>query len=131
MTEAVAWYTCHVAGRVQLTSSSQETDTVTVWAVRAGTIVKVTSLALPGRVRDRDLRMLSVYETTLISVAVPSLGEVHLYTLKNDTVTWNHVDSGGINSPAPSMPPCPPPPCAAMSCTCSIAWITSASRPST
>ena len=63
MTEAVAWYTCHVAGRVQLTSSSQETDTVTVWAVRAGTIVKVTSLALPGRVRDRDLRMLSVYET--------------------------------------------------------------------
>ena len=63
-----------VAGQVQLTSSSQETDAVTVWAVRAGTIVKVTSLALPGRVRDRDLRMLSVYETTLISVAVPSLG---------------------------------------------------------
>lgn len=100
VTEAVAWYTCHVAGHVLLTSSSQETDTVTVWAVRAGTIVKVTSLALPGRVRDRDLRMLSVYETTLISVAVPSLGEVHLYTLKNDTVTWSHVltdvDSGGV-----------------------------------
>ena len=116
--EAVAWYTCHVAGHVLVTSSSQETDTVTVWAVRAGTIVKVTSLALPGRVRDRDLRMLSVYETTLISVAVSSLGEVHLYTLKNDTVTWSNVltdvDSGGIISPTPSMPPCPQPPCAAM-----------------
>ena len=99
VSDAVSWY-CHVSGHVLLTSATADTDQVTVWSVRAGNIVKLTTLSLTHSVKDKDVKMLTVYDVLYISVFVKQESSIHLYSVKNDTVSWSHVltdvDSDGV-----------------------------------
>jgi len=99
VSEPVCWYS-HRSGPVLVTSPSQETDSVTVWCVRAGSIVKLAALSLPCKVKDKDVRLVSIYEGFYLSVVVGDTREINLYCIKNDTVSLSHVlsevDTGGV-----------------------------------
>jgi len=104
VSEHVAWY-CHVSGNVILTSATAETDQVTVWSIRGGNIVKISTLSLGFRVRDKDVKMINVYDTLMICFnilqeASSGVKEIHVYSVVNEVITWTHVlsrvNSGGV-----------------------------------
>ena len=68
---------------------------MTLWSVRGGNIVKMTTITLDFKVKDKDVRMLNVYDTMMICFSVRSesggVKEIHVYSLKNDTWSWSHV----------------------------------------
>jgi len=94
--ESLAWYS--VSGYHVVTSGLAETDTLTVWSLRGGSIVRVASLSLPLTVTDKEVRLLSVYLNVYISVTVDT--QIQLYIINNDTASLSHVltevDTGTI-----------------------------------
>ena len=62
--------------------------------------MKLASLSLPCKVKDKDVRLVSIYEVLYLSVVVADTLEIHLYSVKSDTVSWSHVltevDTGGV-----------------------------------
>ena len=94
--DSLAWYVGSASHVV--TSSQAETDTITVWSVRGGNIVKVSSLALHHQVTDKEVKLLTVYLNAYISVTVDR--QIKLFTINNDTVSLSHVltdvDTGTI-----------------------------------
>jgi len=62
-------------------------------------------LSLGFRVRDKDVKMINVYDTLMICFnilqeASSGVKEIHVYSVVNDVVTWTHVlsrvNSGGV-----------------------------------
>ena len=94
--DSLAWYVG--SGHHVVTSNTAETDTITVWSVRGGNIVKVSSLALHHNVTDKEVKLLSVYHSAYISVTVDR--QIKLFNINNDTVSLSHVltdvDTGTI-----------------------------------
>ena len=94
--ESLAWYV--VSGHLVVTSSQAETDSLTVWSVRGGNILKVSSIALGHTVTDKEVKLLSVYLTPYICVTVDQ--QIKLFNITTDTVSLSHVltdvDSGTI-----------------------------------
>ena len=62
--------------------------------------MKLAALSLPCKVKDKDVRLLSIYEAFYLSVVVGDTREINLYCIQNDTVTLSHVlsevDTGGV-----------------------------------
>ena len=62
--------------------------------------MKLAALSLPCKVKDRDVRLVSIYEGFYLSVVVGDTREINLYCIKNDTVSLSHVlsevDTGGV-----------------------------------
>ena len=65
-----------------VTSSQAETDTIPVWSVRGGNIVKVSNLAL---------HLISVYLSAYISVKVDH--QIKLFIINNDGVSLTQVQA--------------------------------------
>ena len=85
--ESLAWYL--VSGHHLVTSSLSHTESLTVWSLRGGNIVRLASLPLPCPVTDKEVRLLNLYLSVYISVTVN--GQIQLYIINNDTVTLSHV----------------------------------------
>ena len=62
--------------------------------------MKLATLSLPCKVKDKDVRLLSIYEGFYLSVVVSDTREINLYCIQNDTVSLSHVlsevDTGGV-----------------------------------
>ena len=61
--------------------------------------MKLAALNLPCKVKDKDVRLVSIYEGFYLSVVVSDTREINLYCIQNDTVSLSHVlsevDTGG------------------------------------
>ena len=97
--ESLAWYL--VGDHHHLVTSSQaETDSLTVWSVRGGNILKVSSLDLgQHKVTERQVSLLNLYLSPYIAVTVDQqILLFHINTTTSPSLSYvlTDVDSGTL-----------------------------------